>query len=496
MSAPASDSASATPSALTRLDPRLFQRNIRVYYLFMASTGFMIFLPVWIIYLMDGRGLSLTEVGVIESFFWLTVIIAEVPTGAVADRFGRRISLALGAILFAISTVIFSLADGFSLLLGSYLVMGLGMTLYSGAGDALLYDTLRVLRRTGEYERHAGRAHGLFFAAMVLATAVGGPAAYLLGYTATILVSSALFLASAVAAMLLREPPRRESDFPPDPLHAAPANVRHTASDIAQHEASGVPILQEMTRGFGVVWRNRPIRYLIPFAAITTTLFGLPHFMAQPYVAQHGLNPLDGAVDGFVWSALLIPGQIGTVLGMLVAARLIARLGERRSFPAILVYGSVCLIPLAIWNHLGLLGAIFMVSIAQAAIRPITNGYINRRITSNQRATVLSIFSLVHGGAMSIAVLAILPAADLISFPVAFGIAFLAVVTLGAGLWLLWHLAHRRDQTERIRRWSISVPKPQAPQSRPQALQPPDPNGRNGRNGDGSALYPNVQNLD
>lgn len=478
--------AAPTPATFA---PGRYRRNIRVYYLFMASTGFMLFLPVWIIYLIDGRGLSLTEVGVIESFFWLTVIIAEVPTGAIADRFGRRISLALGAIMFAISTVIFAMADGFSLLLGSYLVMGIGMTLYSGAGDALLYDTLRVLGRTREYEHHAGRSHGLFFAAMVLATAVGGPAAYFLGYTPTILVSAAVFILSACAAMLLREPPRRESDFPPDPLHGAPAGLRHTASDIAQHESGGVPILQEMTRGFGIVWRNRPIRYLIPFAAITMTLFGLPHFLAQPYVAQHGLNPLDGVIDGFVWSSLLIPGQIGTVLGMLVAARLIGKLGERRSFPTILVYGAVCLVPLAIWNHLGLLGAIFLVSIAQAAIRPITNGYINRRISSDQRATVLSIFSLAHGAAMSIAVIAIFPAADLISFPVAFGIALLAVVTLGAGLWLLWHLAHRRDQTERIRRWSISVAKPQAPQR-------PPPSAQNGRNGEGSALYRNVQNLD
>ena len=480
---------SALLSAQTRYEPKHFRRNIRVYYLFMASTGFMLFLPVWIIYLMDGRGLSLTEVGIFESFFWLTVIIAEVPTGAIADRFGRRISLALGAIMFAISTLIFALAGDFSLLLGSYLVMGIGMTLYSGAGDALLYDTLRVLGRTREYEHHAGRSHGLFFAAMVLATAVGGPAAYLLGYTPTILVSAAVLIVSAGAAVMLREPPRRESDFPPDPLHAAPASVLHTASDIAQHDTGGVPILQEMTKGFGIVWRNRPIRYVVPFAALTMTIFGLPHFLAQPFVAQHGLNPLDGVADGFIWSSLLIPGQIGTVLGMLVAARLISKLGERRSFPTILVYGAACLIPLAIWNHLGVLGAIFLVSIAQAAIRPITNGYINRRISSDQRATVLSIFSLVHGGAMSIAVIAIFPAADLISFPVAFGIALLTVVTLGAGLWLLWHLAHRRDQTERIRRWSISVTKPQA-------LMPPDSVSRNGRNGDDTALYPNVQKLD
>ena len=479
---------SALISAQTRYDPKHFQRNIRVYYLFMSSTGFMLFLPIWIIYLMNGRGLSLTEVGVFESFFWLTIIIAEVPTGAIADRFGRRISLALGAILFAVSSVIFAMASHFSILLGSYLVMGVAMTLYSGAGDALLFDTLRVLRRTREYEHHAGRSHGMFFAAMVAATAIGGPLAYLLGYTPVILASAGVFLIAAVAALMLREPPRRESDFQPDPLHGTPSDIRNTSTDLAQHDTAGVPIFNEMIEGFRIVWRNRPIRFLIPFAALVMGLLHMPGFVTQPYVAQHGLDPLAGVADGFIWSALLLPGYIGTMFGMFGAARLVGKLGERRSFPAMLIFGAICLIPLAIWNHLGLMGAIFLISIAAAAIRPITYGYINRRIKSDQRATVLSILSLVHGIAMSLIMVVYLPAADLISFPAAFGLALLTLATIGGGLWLLWHLAHRRDQTERIRRWSISVTKPQA-------LQHPNGAGQNGQGRDDTALYRNVQNL-
>ena len=486
--------AQPAPDQYDRYAPRLFQRNIRVYYLFMAATGFMLFLPIWIIYLMDGRGLSLTEVGVFESFFWLTIIIAEVPTGAIADRFGRKVSLALGAILFALSTVIFAMADSFSILLASYLVMGIAMTLYSGAGDALLYDTLRVLGRTGEYERHAGRSHGLFWATMVLATAIGGPLAYLVGYSATILISVSFFLVSAVAALMLREPPRRESDFPPDPLHAPPATVRHTATAQA---TNGLPIFHEMLEGFRIVWRNRPIRYLVPFAAIMIALFDMPRFLVQPYVAQHGLDPLAGVADGFIWSALLIPGYLGSVLGMIAAASLIGRLGERRSFPAILVFGATFLIPLALVNHLGLLSAIVMVSVAQAAIRPIATGYINRRIDSNQRATVLSIFSVVHGGAMSVIMIVMLPIADAVSFPAAFGVALLLALTVGVALWWLWRLAHRRDQTERLREWSISIPKPQALQHSAAIGEHDRRNGRSGKYGDDDpALYANVQNLD
>lgn len=490
---------SALATAPSQIDPARYRRNIRVYYLFMASTGFMIFLPIWIIYLMNGRGLSLTEVGVFEAVFWITIIVAEVPTGAVADRFGRRISLALGAFMFAISTVIFAMADSFSVLLGSYLVMGIAMTLYSGAGDAFLYDTLRVLGRTREYERLAGRSHGLFWAMMVVATVVGGPVSYLLGYSAAILISSVFFVISGVFALLLREPPRRESDFLPDPLHAPPSDVHHSSAD---QQPSGVPIFHEMLEGFRIVWRIRPVRYLVPFAAVMIALFDMPRFLTQPFVAQHGLDPLASVADGFIWSALLVPAYLGSMIGMLSAGQLMARFGERRSFPAVLLFGAVFMIPLAIWNHLGLLGAIFMISIAQAAVRPIASGYINRRISSDMRATVLSIFSLIGGGAMGVILVIVVPAADALSFPIAFGIALAMVVTIGVGLWMLWRMAHRRDQAQRMRRWSLGIVKPQALHHRnagSPAIDRLGANGRNGQNGTDDAkraLFPNVQNLD
>ena len=485
---------SAPASTQTRYDPTRFQRNIRVYYLFMGSTGFMLFLPIWIIYLINGRGLSLTEVGVFESFFWLTIIIAEVPTGAIADRFGRKVSLALGAVLFAVSTLIFAQAENFLILLGSYVVLGVAMTLYSGASEALLYDTLRVLGRTSEYEHHSRRSHALFWMVLVVATAIGGPLAYLLGYSLAISFSAIFFLIAAVAALLLREPPRREADFPVDPLHAPPAGRQHTAR-AEQTTASGVPLFDEVLNGFRLVWSIRPVRYLIPFAALMLAVFEMPRFLTQPYVAQHGIDPLASAGEGLIWSALLIPSELGTVVGMVAAAWLVGRFGPRRTFPMILLFGAVFMIPLAIWNHLGLLGTIFMVSIAHAAIRPIATGYINRRITSDQRATVLSIFALVTGGAMSVILLTIVPAADIYSFPVAFGMALGVVATLGAGLWLIWRRAHLRDQADQMRRWSMTIPKPQALQQATEASRQQLNGDRNGHER-ADVVYPNVQNLD
>ncbi len=490
-----SASAPPRPPAASRADPQRYRRNLRVYYFFMAATGFMIFLPIWMVYLHDARGLSISQISIFESVFWLTLVICEVPTGAVADRFGRRISLALGALLFAVATAIFALASTVPILFGSYLVLGIAMTLYSGASEALLYDTLRILGRTSEYERHHGRSQGLFWLMMILATAVGGPLSYAIGYSAAIIVSAAFFLVSAVAALLLREPPRRESEYAPDLLHAPPGGGRHTAHDQAVEsttERGGIPIFAEVVQGLRMVWRIRPVRFLIPFAALLIALFDMPRFFTQLWVrVEHSLDPMTSLSEGVLFSAALIPAYLGTMLGMLAAAWLIGRLGERRSFPAIMLYGAIMLIPLMIWNHLGMLGVIFLVSIAQAAIRPIATGYINRRITSDQRATVLSIFSLAGGLAMSGMLVTSGPIIDQVSFQAGIGaLPLLVCATLGVALWLLWRAAHRRDQAERLRRWSLSITKPQS--------HPPAPNGThpassNGRNADAAALFPNVQ---
>ena len=477
---------SAVAHAPASLDPRRYQRNIRVYYLFMASTGFMIFLPIWIIYLTDHRGMSLTTVGIMESLFWLTIVLAEVPTGAVADRFGRRISLSAGGFLFFGSIIVFAIADNLVLLMVSYLFLGVGITLYSGASQALLFDTLRVLGRTNEFEKHMGRSEAGAFFFMLLASALGGPLAALLGYTPTILLSCIFFLTAGCTALMLREPPRKESDYLPDPLHAQPASHHDLAQRGRREDSGGIPVFNEMLHGIRIAWRTRPIRYLILLAALMLGALQMPEFLAQPYVRSHGINPAEDLAQGAIWSGLMMPAQLGAVVGLFFAGSLAARLGERRALPTLMLAGAVLLIPLVLWNHLGLVGVIMLVTAVRQAVRPIATGYINRRIPSDQRATVLSVFQLIVGALMALLLVSVVPMADIAGFRNAFALTLAILIGAGLTFWLIWRFAHRRDQTERIREWSISIAKPQALEVRP------DPS----RNGDGSALYRNVQNLD
>ena len=434
-----------------------YARNIPVYYLFQFATGFLIWVPVWIIFLQDERGLSLTQVGLMEAVFWVSMFVAEVPTGAIADRFGRRTSLALGGFMFTIGTFMFVMLESFAGLAVSYVIMAVSMTLYSGSGHALLFDTLRTLGRTREYEKHMGRSEAMMTGALLGAALFGGPMAGLWGLETVFLIGAGTMAGAGFIALLLREPPRSEADFGSDGLHAAPIS----AADAAADNRSPQGVISNMFEGFHIVLRQRPILWIILLAGIVTVAYEMPNFFVQPFLRSHGLSPSGGLLDGALWSGLIIPGFAAMSAGSLLAAPFVARVGERRAIPLLMFGGAFLFIPLLIFDHISIIAPIAILGGIHAAIRPIATGYINRRIRSDQRATVLSIFELMMAAQMAVIVPLISASADVIDFRFAYGLSIGVVLTVGLAFLLIWRRSHRREQSDALRRISIR-PAPQA----------------------------------
>ena len=189
-----------------------FARNIPLYYLFQFVRGFHFWLPIWFLFLQSQHGLSYVQIGLMEVLFGIATILAEVPTGAIADRFGRRVALGFGALGFAGATVLFALLNFPALIVG-HLFMSITRTLMSGSDDALLFDSLRQLRKTDEYERHAGRASAVATASLLAATILAGPLVSVLDFRTVIIISAVGMGLAGLIALSLREPPRRESDI-------------------------------------------------------------------------------------------------------------------------------------------------------------------------------------------------------------------------------------------------------------------------------------------
>src|SRR5437764_4338863 len=103
------------------------------YYAYNFFISLQLWISIWVVYLQEERGLSLTQITVLDAPFWLVMVLSEVPTGALADRWGRRLALLVGGLCYAAALFLFGVAESYPLLVLSYLVWSFSMTLASGA---------------------------------------------------------------------------------------------------------------------------------------------------------------------------------------------------------------------------------------------------------------------------------------------------------------------------------------------------------------------------
>ena len=103
-----------------------------------ALVMFILWVPIWVVFL-QRKGLSLTQIGILESIAWILTAALEVPTGLIADRWGRKASIAIGTLLYSVAMfLILTPALTPSFILG-YVLWNSSMAFVSGADSALLY---------------------------------------------------------------------------------------------------------------------------------------------------------------------------------------------------------------------------------------------------------------------------------------------------------------------------------------------------------------------
>jgi MFS family permease len=136
--------------------------------------------------------------------FW--IVVAEVPTGAVADYLGRKWSLVLGSVFAAFSVLLYGSIPSFWVFLLGEFMFAIAAAFTSGADDALLYDSLRELGQERESKNIFGKAHSIHLLGIMLAAPFGGFIAYKFGLNAPMLATSIPFLFSGLVALSIKEP--------------------------------------------------------------------------------------------------------------------------------------------------------------------------------------------------------------------------------------------------------------------------------------------------
>ena len=405
-------------------DARAFgtDRNVRLLYGLGFVTLLQPGLAVWVVYLTDFRHLTLAEVGVMELFFWGVKMIVEVPSGAVADRFGRRATFALGLVLEATGVTLFAFASSFWLLLLSYVLWSGGFSFRSGNDQAYLYDALAVEGRGHEFASRTGVYQALISVAL-MTSGIGG--AWLASRT-TLQVPLALgavpFAIAAVIVVAMREPPRHASRGEAPHLEGAPIAPR-------------LDYRTTLTVALAALRRDRLLRYALLFQIALIAAFEADILLLQPFLALHGV-PLA------LFGVMQVPARLGHILGSVVSDRVLRRVGVLGLAGGTLALAVGGLALLAVVDHSWAYAGFIAIQVAMGVLTPGVGAYVNDRTDSNIRATILSVVPL--GMALSFGLTGpLLGVAGGVSLRLAFGgMAALILATAGP-LWWLWRRAER-----------------------------------------------------
>ncbi|MFN8506078.1 MAG: hypothetical protein U0547_00770 [Dehalococcoidia bacterium] len=336
------------------------------------------------------------------------------PTGAVADHWGRSRSLALGAVALGISILLFAYTTNFAILLASFMLWSVAATLMSGADMALLFDTLKAGGREAEYERRSGRGHALAWAGAGVATFAGGPIAAATSLRTVIFTGIATCAALAAVSLMLREVP-----------HAPTAPATPAAGPTPGYWRSIFHAIQ-------TAWRARDVRAVILMTGAATAGAHAIGYLVQPYLLDRGLEV------GVLFSLLQVPTIAAGVAGSLIASRFVGGRAAAMAMLLVPLLAAAAYGVLAVAPGLTAYAAILVLFLLSTILLPVASGYVNRRTASERRATVLSMQGMVTSLTMAALAPGFGATTDHRGLPTAFvlgaAVSLVTLVVLGPGL--------------------------------------------------------------
>jgi MFS family permease len=343
---------------------RSYQSNIWKYYLLKIFSAAELTISIFVLFLL-ANNLSMTKVMILEAIFIVTVLVLEVPSGVFADIFGRKKSLLIAMFCASLSFLVFGIGAGFYAFLVAQVILAVNFAFTSGADSALLYDSLKVLKREKEYPKFYGRANFLSLITWAISALVSGFLAIHLGYRGLFFLTTILFALGFFVTLFFAEPP--------------------ISQKLIQKK-----YLLHLMGAIKFSYKHKIIRNIILYIAIFGSVGNLTWFLIQPFYQQ---SNLPGYIVGFAVFLLYMSKGVGS----LTAEKFIRKIKEGKLLLLTLFVASLCFLGMFFVSKLISLFLITIMSFA-SGLRDVTvNKEVNKYTDSYRRATVISIMNVPKG---------------------------------------------------------------------------------------------------
>jgi MFS family permease len=361
---------------------------------------------IWLAYLVL-KGFSLWEIGLFEGVFHLSSLTMEVPTGIVADLYGRKLSRIISLILYVVYLLILLFASNFILIAIAFFICGLSYTFESGSGEALVYDSLILTGDEQKYMKIIGKKEVLYQASSGIALLIGGYIA-VTSYNLSFILMVIVLTTGLIPILMMKE------------------TVQKTAKS---HQKLTILVHNQFVRSTKVVFSDKKLLFLIIIGALLAAPITSVFFYFQIHLLD--LKFSLGLV-GLLLGAHSVFGAIGGYFSEKIESKFKERL-VLYIIPIFIIFSffliqvdMILFIPFVL---LGFLDSVFYV---------VLGDYINKLVPTEVRASILSFNSL----AFSIIMIVMFPALGYIGdlYGLKFAFLLLAGVVLLAYLFLIYVL--------------------------------------------------------
>jgi MFS family permease len=352
------------------------KRIIRAYFWFQFLHLFPISLcfSTYVLFLQDNK-LSLAEVGWVNFTWMLGIFIFEIPTGVVADVFGRKISVVIGVAIQGASLLVYYCSFSLTGFIVSETVGALGATFISGAIDAWLKDSLDATGTEHDFTRIFSSGALVEKGAVLIGGTLGGLIGVFDLRMIWLLAGIGQLIIAVVFWQILEEKyfVRKKITW-----RTGWFEMKKIAVDSIK---------------FG--WENHSVWWLI----VVGTLFvmagqGLNMQWAPFFTGAFGLEYL--AILWFAISGVMMLGPI--LVNYFLKKKYFT---ERRLMAFSLALSGLPIVLIIFFPSAGLIFGLFLTSeIGRSAFQPLERAYLHDHLEADRRATVASFASMVeHAGA-------------------------------------------------------------------------------------------------
>ncbi len=343
------------------------ESNIKLFNAYVFLNRLELWLPIYILLLMD-KGFSLTEIAVLDAVWYISTLIFEVPTGAVTDRYGKKISLLISALSQSASFFVLAFGKSFLLISVSYILWGFASSFETGTYSALLYDSLKLLDREADYRKVIGRVTTL----AILASALGSVTA---GFLAGISLTLPIIVTASIALLL------------------CPLILFFTEPEILDEEKEPSYLLH-IKESVIFIFKHRLVALLLLYMTIIGTAVWALHIFYQPLLKFFEI-PVENI------GILYLFFRLSSAAGAHFSDPLAKVIGKATIYliPSLFISSVLCM---GFFAAPWVISFIFVIFFISGFYSPTLNALLNKNLPSSKRATIISVGSILSCLALSI----------------------------------------------------------------------------------------------